>query len=124
MKKLALTHSARSAASTASVVPGHGPSSKVSTTSFGPSGRVTGKCLRPTAGVVAGSTASVRAVPSLPVQSAANAGTAASVSAVPSAAAIQVRFIAARHVPIAGAKASRAVTFASETGAAYKPAET
>src|SRR5260221_14206884 len=76
MKKVALTHSWRSAVSTASVVPGQGPSSKVSTTSLGCSGSVARKCLRPTAGVVAGSTARTRAVPSaagLPEQSAAPA---------------------------------------------------
>ena len=45
------------------VVPGHGPSSKVSATSLSARGRVVGKCLRPTRGVVAGSIASTREVP-------------------------------------------------------------
>ena len=43
---------------------GHGPSSKVSTTSWSSSGSVCGKLLRPTRGVVAASTARTREVPS------------------------------------------------------------
>jgi len=62
-KKVARTHSCLSASRTAAVVPGHGPSSKVSTTSLSASGRVAGKCLRPTLGVAATSTASTRDVP-------------------------------------------------------------
>src|SRR5450755_4147153 len=63
-KKVARTHSCRNASRMRSVVPGHGPSSKVSTTSLGASGRVWGSCLRPTRGVVVASTARTRAVPS------------------------------------------------------------
>src|SRR5690606_10074614 len=39
--------------------------SNVSTSSFGPSGNVPGKCLRPTRGVSAALTASTRSVPSV-----------------------------------------------------------
>ena len=48
-KKVACTHSAFSASSTFGVVVGQGPSSKVSTSSFGASGSVCGNSLRPTA---------------------------------------------------------------------------
>ena len=46
-KKVACTHSAFSASSTFGVVVGQGPSSKVSTSSFGPSGSVCGELLAP-----------------------------------------------------------------------------
>src|SRR5215467_6575812 len=73
-KNVALTHSRLSASSTLGVVPGQGPSSKVSTTSFGSRGSETGKCLRPTRGVVDASTASTRLVPSAPGAHSALAG--------------------------------------------------
>ena len=63
-KKVARTHSCASAASIFGVVAGHGPSSKVSTTSWSSSGSVCGKLFRPTRGVVAASTARMREVPS------------------------------------------------------------
>jgi hypothetical protein len=65
-KKVASTHSWASAASTFGVVGGHGPSSKVSTTSWSWSGNVCGKFFSPTRGVVAASTARMREVPSVP----------------------------------------------------------
>ena len=63
-KNVASTHSCASAASTFGVVPGQGPSSKVSTTSWSASGSVCGKLFRPTRGEVAASTVSTREVPS------------------------------------------------------------
>jgi hypothetical protein len=62
-KNVARTHSALSASSTLGVVPGHGPSSNVSTNSLRRSGNVVGKCLRPTRGVVLASTSMTRSVP-------------------------------------------------------------
>jgi hypothetical protein len=93
-KKVARTHSCRSAAKTRSVGPSHGPSSKVSTTSFGASGSVCGKCLRPSGGVRAGLIASTRAMPSAsgrPGQSAAEAGHGVPTITSPSAASCKVR---------------------------------
>src|SRR6476620_5462898 len=63
-KNVARTHSFLSAFRILVVVPGQGPSSNVSTSSFSPSGSVEGNCLRPTRGVFLTSTSSTRSVPS------------------------------------------------------------
>src|ERR1700730_6114901 len=78
------------------VVPGQGPSSKVSTTSFGASRRVWGNCLRPTRGEVTASTSSTRAVPS----PSALPGQGAPIAAVPIAAAHNAAKIAAADLMI------------------------
>src|ERR1700731_1345256 len=64
-KNVARTHSAASAARIFGVVGGHGPSSKVSTTSWSLSGSVCGKLFRPTRGKETASTARIREVPSV-----------------------------------------------------------
>ena len=91
MKKVALTHSLRSACSTALVVFVSGPSSKVRITSFGFSSTISLYCMKPMRGSVAGSIATTREVPSalgLPGQSsAAKAGQAASDATIDTAAA-------------------------------------
>ena len=63
-KNVARTHSFLRASKTREVVPGHGPSSKVSTSSLSCSGKVEGNCLRPMRGSVLTSTWISRAVPS------------------------------------------------------------
>src|SRR5215471_12612533 len=75
-KNVARTHSFLSVSRILVVVPGQGPSSNVSTSSFSPSGSVEGNCLRPTRGIFLTSTSSTRSVPSaseLPGHSAATA---------------------------------------------------
>ncbi len=93
-KKVARTHSSASAASTFDVVAGHGPSSKVSTTSRSASGRVCGKLFRPTRGVAAGSTPRTREVPSasLRAQSAACAAMIAANEAATAAHRVLITF--------------------------------
>src|SRR5215469_10184352 len=92
-KKVARTHSCLSASSTRFVVPGHGPSSNVSTTSLSASGSVAGNSFRPTRGVVAALTVRTRSVPSasgLPGQGAAGAAAAADAKAQPSRSRIRI----------------------------------
>src|SRR5262249_62009511 len=62
-KNVAFTHSLLSASSTFGVVPGHGPSSNVSTTSFASKGSVAGERFRPTRGGAPGSGAGTPLLP-------------------------------------------------------------
>src|SRR5207249_1663493 len=63
-KNVALTHCAASAASTAGVLFGHGPSSKVSTTSLGRRKSCSLKCSKPKPGPPVVSTSTMREIPS------------------------------------------------------------
>src|SRR5258708_1113687 len=65
-KKVAFTHCAASAASTAGVLPGHGPSSNVSTTSPGSRKSCALNCSLPKPGPLVVSISTVRATPSAP----------------------------------------------------------
>src|SRR5437588_6205988 len=66
MKKVAFTHCEARMSKTRLLLRGNGPSSKVSTTSWSPSGSVSAYCMVPMRGCCLGSTTRVREVPSAP----------------------------------------------------------
>src|SRR6516162_1547 len=98
-KNVARTHSRASSASTFDVVGAHGPSSKVKTTSWSPSGKVCGKVFKPTCGYWAGSTLRIRDVPSAP---------ACGHSAVRAGAMQANRIVSAAHAAPVGFRIGRA----------------